>query len=65
MIIGIAWQECLILGPLNFDFDRCVITQAITNTTSVGFEHTLIEIVNVFEMEFRWEKDIDHDARVT
>ena len=42
-------------------FGRCVITQAITKTitytTSVGFEHA-IEIVNVFEIEFRWEKDI-------
>ena len=27
----------------------------------MGFEHAL-EIVNVFEMEFRWEKDIHGDV---
>ena len=33
--------------------DRCVITQAIT-----GIRTRAMEIVNVFEMEFRWKKDI-------
>ena len=37
--------------------DRCVITQAITKTTSVGFEHT-IEMVSIFEMDLGWEKDM-------
>ena len=37
--------------------DRCVITQAITKTTLVGFEHAL-EIVSLFKMDLGWEKDI-------
>ena len=45
--------------------DRCVITQAITKTTLVGFEHAL-EIVSLFKMDLGWEKDIyKKSAKVT
>ena len=47
-------------------FNRCVITQAIKTLKDnhldniSGIRTRAVEILNVFEMKFRWEKDIEY-----
>jgi hypothetical protein len=48
----------LIMGPLNFFGVQSLKQSLRRSLRQHQWDSNTIEIVNVFEMEFRWEKDI-------